>query len=748
MAMTCAALAAALAASPQPIVVRGTISAGIGTAPIASASLRSLHGGTATATDRLGRFALEVGRLPDTIVVRAIGWRPDTLVVERPPARPMSILLTPAPVVLSDLMATATPTTPDLAESGRWRMPMTAARTVPPAVEPDVYRALALIPAVNFSSPLSARPLLRGYDAQDVTTRIDGFESQNLYHLGRIFSSFPADAAEAITVSAAPYTSAHGGSVAGLIDIQGRTGPRGPLESGGSLSFGAVTAFAGGGSERVRYFAATRIFYWKTLELIPKLDIPYRFEDLYAGVLFGPPDRPKGRLTVFATEDRAGHVADASFLHWSNLVVGGRWRVFDAGRTSVDVALSGADSRQRGDNVPGLHRVSPADLVNRFARVGGSVEMVRQTARMRATLGLSGGVRRIVNQIADHAGIAAAGTAGPTSALDQTRPEFAAWASLSRRFGSLAAEAALRADATSTASTLEPRLHVRWFAADGLEIAAAAGRTGRLYHLLAEPRSEPNFDFLDFWLDSADSIPAARVDHATLDMNLGREPLIARVSYYRSSGTGLGELRPETDQRPGPFHFFRFGRSRTEGLEAQIAYRGDQHHPYSLSLSYVVARSERNWGQAWVPWALDRRHQARAFGQLRTGPVNWFAAVDMASGLPVTPRQFTTSTGAPGAPESTTDRDRKAVYGPENSLATSGTLRADAGIAYAFGRPGRRFTLGVSVINLFGTAVAPFGDIDGAGTGPLASYPGGAPAPYRRLFTLPPIPTLTLRGEF
>ena len=549
-------------------------------------------------------------------------------------------------------------------------------------------------------------------------------------------------------MSAAPYTSASGGSVAGLIDIQGRTGPRERV-AGGSLSFGALSAYAGGGNDGIRYFAAARVFYWKTLELIPKLDIPYRFEDVYAGMVFGPADRPKGRVTVFATEDRAGHVADASFLHWNNLVVGGRWRVLDAGRTSIDVAISGADSRQRGENVPGLHRVSPADLGNRFARLGGSIELVRQTALSRITTGLSGGARRIVNHIADHLGNGAAGPLAPTSALDQTRPELAAWAALSRRFGAVAAEAALRADATSTASSVEPRLHVRWFATGDVELAAGVGRTGRLYHLLAESRSEPDFDFLDFWLDSADSIPAARVDHATVDLSLGREPLIARISVYHSSGTGLGELRPETDQRPGAFPFFRFGRSRTNGLEAQLAYRGDEQHPYSMSVSYVLARSERNWSQGWVRWALDRRHQGRAFGQLRTGRLNWFAALDAASGLPVTPRLFTVSTAeVPGAPGSATARDPTAVYGRENATGTSGTFRVDAGVAYRFGRPGRRFTLGVSVINLLATAVAPFGDINSPGTGPLASYSNGDPAPYRRLFRLPPIPTLTLRGEF
>lgn len=741
------ALLVGTAPEPQPITVRGTVIAAIGRTPIVAATVEGLGSRTAVFTDRLGRFALELRALPDTVVVRAIGWRPDTLRLDRVPAGAISIELDRSPAVLSDLMVTATRATPDLAEAGRWRMPMAAARAVPPAVEPDVYRALALVPAVTFSSPLSARPLVRGYDAQDVTTRIDGFEALNLYHLGRIFSSFPADAAEEISVAAAPYTSAAGGSVAGLIDIHGQTGPADRAIAGGSLSYGALSAFAGGGNESVRYFGTARVFYWKSLELIPKLDIPYRFEDLYAGAIFGPAARPRGRVTVFATEDRAGHVADASFLHWSNLVVGSRWRVADIGRTSIDIGASANDSHQRGENVPGLHQQSAADLANRFGRLSSFLELTRQSGRTRITAGLSGGARRIVNRIAPHRGDAPT-VADPGATLETTRPEAAAWGSISRRLGSLATEAALRADLTGASRSLQPRLHARWFASDGIELAAGLGRTSRLYHLLAEPRSEPDFDFLDFWLDSGDSIPVARVDHATIDLNLGRQPLIGRISSYASRGTGLGELRPDTDQHAGPLPFFRFGRSRTRGVEAQVAYRGDASHPYSLSVVYVLARSERDWGTGWVPWSLDRRHQVRAFGQIRLGRLNWFGAADLASGLPISPRVASGAADVPGAPGDPANRPASPVYGAENSLGTSGTFRLDGGVAMVLGRTRRRFTLGVSVINLLGTAVAPFGDIDGPGTGPVATYPGGAPAPYRRLFRLPPIPTLTLRGEF
>ena len=73
-----------------------------------------------------------------------------------------------------------------------WIVNGAATRAVPAAVEPDAFRVLRLVPAVSFSSILSARPLIRGIDADDAGFAIDGHEVINLFHIGRFFSAFPA----------------------------------------------------------------------------------------------------------------------------------------------------------------------------------------------------------------------------------------------------------------------------------------------------------------------------------------------------------------------------------------------------------------------------------------------------------------------------------------------------------------------------------------------------------------------------
>ncbi len=753
-----ALLAAIPVAALDAQTLRGTVVAAEGATPITGATITALRSKLAAASDRFGRFTLTPTALPDTLVVSAIGWQPDTVVVAQLPEIPLTVRLTRATLIMADLLAVAAPSRRlDLAEHGQWSMPLTHARAIPPAVETDVFRALAFVPAVTFSSPLSARPSMRGYEAQDVTTRIDGFEILNLYHLGKIFSSFPADAAEQITVSTAPYPATSGGSVAGIIDITGRTGQPDRLRAGGGWSYGSLSAYAGGGNPGIRYFANARLFYWKTADLIPDLEVPYHFEDLYAGAIFGAPERPSGRITLFATQDRAGNVNRRSYLHWDNLMLGGRWRILDQGAASLEASASVSRFFQRGEDVPGLYNIENTNIRNRFARSATGLDFVATSATTRLGAGISLGWRSIANRIVESAyiphGMERPPFEFPAADLEADRWELGAYLNLARQIGPATIEGAVRLDAAGGRKAIQPRLHARWALHRRVELSAAVGRTSRLFHVLSEARSEPEFDFLDFWLSSNDSIPAAVVDHGSVDLRLDLSPVVARLSLYRSHGNGLGELRPSHAQRPTSQALFRFGQSRTNGLEAQLALSQEGGTLQSASVSYVLARSERNWNDGWVPWALDRRHQLRAFAQVGTGGWAWSAAFDLASGLPVTPIAYALPQPAvPGIPPGTTASGRVAMppwYGPENSASTSGTVRFDIGTQYSFGGADRkRFTLGVSVINLFGTAVAPFGDVFSQAAGALSTDPDGNPLPYRRLFNLPPIPTLTLRADF
>src|SRR5262249_49627224 len=241
--------------------------------------------------------------------------------------------------------------------------------------------------------------------------------------------------------------------------------------------------------------------------------------------------------------------------------------------------------------------------------------------------------------------------------------ESAGYGEVVGRFGSISASAALRLDAAGAVATLSPRVLARWTIARRIELSSAFGRTSRLYHLVGDARSEPDFDFLDFWLGGGSGVPTARVDHATLDLHLNLVSVVARVSAYASRGSGIGELRPEHDQTSD---FFRFGKSQTHGLEAQLAYRGSDRSPRSFSVTYVYAASQRDWGSGWVRWAQDRRHQFRGFGQVSLGRGAVFGALEAATGTPITPIEYWVNRAVPTTLGRAPNEGLVPVYGREN----------------------------------------------------------------------------------
>jgi hypothetical protein len=308
-----------------------------------------------------------------------------------------------------------------------------------------------------------------------------------------------------------------------------------------------------------------------------------------------------------------------------------------------------------------------------------------------------------------------------------------------------------------TVAVWQPRLRARIPLGEGISLGVSAGRTARLYHLVSDPQAEPDLAFYDFWLNAGEqNVPVPIADHGTLEVTLSRGVLNGRLSVFGSRARGLVELRPETDQSSVARSPFRYGKGRSYGAEFQIALRGSSERARSLSLAYVLARSDRAWeGGDWRPWVQDRRHTVRLLGQMPlSSRFHFFAAVEGSSAAPLTPISGVVSVGSPDPDDGGVVRGPGAgrpsyLFGAENSDRGSGTWRADVGTSYRFKGPwSTSMEAGLSIINLGFGPVAALRPVDPAEL--LSSISEGTPTPvrYERLYDLPAVPTLTLRMEF
>lgn len=714
-------------------------------APVAGAVITASASGRSATTDRLGRFTIWIKGFPDTLRVASIGYSPDTLPIQAAQSI-VRVALTRAPVLLSDVIVTAAPAGDlDLGSIGRWELPLAAARAVPPAVEADVFRALSLVPGVTFSSPLSARPLIRGYDASESSYRVDGFELIAPYHIGRIFAAFPADASQQISVTSAPEGVDRGGALAGSVDITGKTGTADTTGGGVNLSLASSSAWLGGGSG-IRWFSAARVVYLQAIELASNVDVPYGFQDVYANAALVREGQRIGRVTVFGSRDHLAERDQGKGMDWSNILVG--LQATALSRRGASLEFSAVATRFANDalNIPA--RASHLDLRNRFSRLGGALDLTVQARRSRLAAGFAAGYRVIGNRITPRDG-------------DEFEPadqhlrnlELGSYAELSQSLGSVAVSVGIRGDVAGAAGVWQPRARLRFPLSSWLTAGVSLGRAGRLFHVVSDPQSEPDITFYDFWLTAGtNGVPVPVVDHATADLNLLRGVLSARVSGFASRARGLVELRPSTDQDGDAPNQFRYGRGRTWGVEAQVALRGTAVRSRSASVTYVFSGSSRSWdGVQWTPWAQDRRHLLRVMGQMRLSH-GWtlFGAFEALSGQPLTPIEQVVHVDRPGREGGVQGAQMAYVYGRENSARTRGTARLDLAASYGFaGLWGTRMAVGISVINLGFGPVAPTltCGIHGCGDGKVEARTESG-VEYRRAFDLPAVPSVTFRMEF
>jgi hypothetical protein len=740
-----AATVAARAAGQTP--VHGTVVAAESGTPLVAAVVAAVRSRRTVGTDQLGRFRVAIDAFPETLVVMLIGRIPDTVALQSAPDTALYVMLQPSAVPLSAIAVTSTAGVGDASALGRWQYSLREARALPPAIETDVFRALALAPAVTFSTPLSARPLIRGFGAGESSFRIDGHEVLNLYHVGRMFAAFPADATQEVTLTAAPARVTEGGTLAGIVDITGRGGSAQAMDGGADLSLASATAWLGGGGAGARWFGAARVIHFGLIGAITDKQIPYGFQDLYGNLVIGRGARPRARLTVFASRDRLEDADPSTGMNWNNLLLGWRWQLVD--HSGWGLAYSASATRFAEDAAAVRARRSRIDVRNRFARIGNSVELTYQGAAFRLMAGGSVGWRTVGNRIVPVSGLDFA-----PADVDLGQLETAAYAEWSQLVGPVTIQMGSRIDVAGSTYAFQPRGRLEVPVGRHLSVAAGAGRTAQLYHLISDPLSEPDVSFYDFWLPASDSgMPVATADHAALDVDFASGVLHARLSAFVGRARGLVELRPASDLTPADSSQFRLGRGRTRGLEMQVSLSGSTTRRSSVSLAYVYSGSWRNWGGGWVPWALDRRHMVRLLGQLGLGQ-HWtvFAAAEATTSVPVTPVTQVMFVGIPDATNNAPPRGVAYVYGGENSTRSAGTAHVDIGGRFLFRGPwGSRAVVGVSALNVGFGPVAPTVPADPAydisDLGPTGR-PEVLYVRYERLFSLPAVPTVTFRLEF
>ncbi len=392
-----ATLFAAPAASAQPVrhavagYVRDTAGTGIDEATI---TVRGTYWSVISRAD--GRFALALPAGTWTLLVRRIGFASSAvhvIVCDTCRTDMLRLILVPRAVALEGITVEAEGAHPFTEAVTRETI-----RQLPALIEPDLFRAIVVLPGVSQPNDLNGRVHLAGGASDETAIRLDGHPLQDPFHLLGIFGAFNTEALERADIHIHHLDALVGDALSGTIEMftrQPRGRPSGGVGASLLAAHGVVTWPALPGSMDV--LAAGRITYIGTIadavaSRASDLPIPNYFDGI---VRLGRSLGANGRVELlgFTTHDDIHTANEAGVpISWGEALIGAR----------LTSAVGGAQVAARvGFNHASTKFDRPPDAAGgdtlRLGRdwLSAAVAVTRTARRWRATSGIDLDVRRI-----------------------------------------------------------------------------------------------------------------------------------------------------------------------------------------------------------------------------------------------------------------------------------------------------------------------------------------------------------------
>ena len=232
---------------PRNIVFSGyVLDAETGEAMIA-ASVYEKKTFTATTTNNFGFFSLTLPTGAHTVVISFIGY--ETQEINLSETQQTQIKLMPSSseiieVVVSASEAEEKANNPvESSRMGLMRIPSQKLKAIPAvAGEPDILKAITLLPGISQSVEGSAGFYVRGGGSDQNLILMDGVPMYNPHHLWGFLSTFNPDAINNIEITKGAFPARYGGRLSSVLDITLNDGNNQEWEK--NISFGLLSARA------------------------------------------------------------------------------------------------------------------------------------------------------------------------------------------------------------------------------------------------------------------------------------------------------------------------------------------------------------------------------------------------------------------------------------------------------------------------------------------------------------------------
>lgn len=453
-------------------------------------------------------------------------------------------------------------------------------RSLPGLAEPDVLRAVAVLPGVVTTSDFSSAFNVRGGSADQNLILLDGFPIFNPFHLGGLFSVFNSDAVERAELLTGGFGAEYGGRVSSVLTVETRGVAEDAVEVAGGVSLLAARLMVRSkipasltdriGVQDGSWLVSARRSYFDQI-LRPITNFPYHLTDFQGHVRVGL--RGGGNLSLTAyggadaldltnfelPEEDSTEVLRVRWT-WGNRLVGLRWiQPLGAGWTSdARIGYSRFGNQLRFVDFDGM------EFTSRIAQRSAHLDLSRQLGSTGAlkfgaalegltydNLAVAGGTPFL--ESADDGMLGSAYGSLRVEPLDgwlvESGVRFDLWAAAEERF-----------------ARLSPRLAVKYFFGEqrNTAVKVAAGRYVQFLHSLRD-ESLPVSN--DTWIVAGQGTPAVVSDQVQLgvDRYWGAGWSASIEGYYRRFD-GVTEFNLADDPND-PFDDMLAGHGQSIGLD-------------------------------------------------------------------------------------------------------------------------------------------------------------------------------------
>lgn len=615
IAVFIAVLLAGPAHAQAPATLQGTVRNAVtgDGLPLANVVVAGTDRGVSTDSTGFFRFtAVPPGEY--TVVVTYVGYRPvrEDITLEAGATRTLRIVLEPRDVEVSEV--TVTGERQRETDLGVSKISTADIKELPAVLEPDVFRALQLLPGVKASSDFSSGLYIRGGSPDQTLILLDRAPVYNPTHVFGFFSTFNPSAIDDVVLYKGGFPAEYGGRLGSVVDIESRSGSAEDVRGGVSLGLLASRAdIEGPYAHGTWSFSARRSTIEPVLAGLNSAGV----DDLPSGFYFydvngtltadlSPDDRLA--LRVYAGRDQLSYpfLDDIRFdVAYGNRVASATWTHLASDR--LVGAVTASVSHYFSDPVAEISGT-------RLIREGNVWDLAAQAeitweATPEHTVEAGGQVgqfrTRLENSFDGERGYSPDRHPfyGAAYVQDTFRPT-----------GRWTLTGGLRVNHYSTGSNwrVAPRLTVEHRLAPEVRLQASYGR----YHQYLTLVSSELFSAFDFWLTTGDRVPPAYGDQWVTGVKTQPfENLRIDAELYYRTMRDLFELdRRISDYSGLPYaETMLTGEGYAYGAELKIERPEGRLNGF---LGYTLGRTERRFENfedfAFYPPRFDRTHDLTA----------------------------------------------------------------------------------------------------------------------------------------